>query len=36
MATKARSLLSSEIAFAHQVEPEEANSWIDQQLSLGQ
>ena len=33
IATKARSLLSTEIAFARHVEPEEANSWIDQQLS---
>lgn len=32
IATKARRLLSTEIAFARHVEPEEANSWIDQQL----
>ena len=33
IATKARSLLATEIAFARDVEPEEANSWIDRQLS---
>jgi RNA polymerase-interacting CarD/CdnL/TRCF family regulator len=33
IATRARSLLSTEIAFARHVEPEEANSWIDRQLS---
>jgi RNA polymerase-interacting CarD/CdnL/TRCF family regulator len=33
IATKARSLLSTEIAFARGIEPDEANSWIDQQLS---
>lgn len=33
IATKARSLLSTEIAFARDLEPEEANSWIDRQLS---
>ena len=33
MATRARSLLSTEIALARHVEPEEANSWITQQLS---
>lgn len=33
IATKARSLLSTEIAFARDIEPEEANSWIDHQLS---
>lgn len=32
IATKARSLLSIEIAFARDIEPEEANSWIDLQL----
>ena len=32
IATKARSLLSSEIALSRDVEPEEANSWIDRQL----
>jgi CarD family transcriptional regulator len=32
IASKARSLLSTEIAFARHVEPEEANSWIDRQL----
>jgi RNA polymerase-interacting CarD/CdnL/TRCF family regulator len=32
LATKARCLLSTEIAFARHVEPEEANSWIDLQL----
>ena len=32
IATKARRLLSTEIAFARHVEPEEASSWIDQQL----
>jgi CarD family transcriptional regulator, regulator of rRNA transcription len=31
--TKARRLLSTEIAFARNVEPEEANSWIDLQLN---
>jgi RNA polymerase-interacting CarD/CdnL/TRCF family regulator len=33
LASKARSLLSTEIAFARDIEPEEANSWIDLQLS---
>ena len=33
IATKARSLLSTEIAYARAIEPDEANSWIDQQLS---
>jgi CarD family transcriptional regulator, regulator of rRNA transcription len=33
IATKARSLLSTEIAYALAIEPDEANSWIDQQLS---
>jgi RNA polymerase-interacting CarD/CdnL/TRCF family regulator len=33
IAAKARSLLSTEIAFARDIEPEEANSWIDRQLS---
>jgi CarD family transcriptional regulator len=32
IATKARRLLSTEIALARDVEPEEANSWIDRQL----
>ena len=32
IATKARRLLSTEIAFVRDVEPEEANSWIDRQL----
>lgn len=32
LATKARGLLSTEIAFARDVEPEEANGWIDRQL----
>ena len=32
MARKARGLLSTEIAFARHVEPEEANGWIDRQL----
>jgi RNA polymerase-interacting CarD/CdnL/TRCF family regulator len=32
IAAKARSLLSTEIAFARDIEPEEANSWIDRQL----
>lgn len=32
IATKARSLLSTEIALVRDIEPEEANSWIDQQL----
>ena len=32
IATKARGLLSTEIAFARHVEPEEANCWIDRQL----
>jgi len=32
LAAKARALLSTEIAFARDVEPEEANSWIDCQL----
>lgn len=33
LATRARGLLSTEIAFAREIEPEEANSWIDRQLS---
>jgi RNA polymerase-interacting CarD/CdnL/TRCF family regulator len=33
IAGKARSLLSTEIAFARDIEPEEASSWIDRQLS---
>lgn len=33
LATRARGLLSVEIAFAREIEPEEANSWIDRQLS---
>jgi len=33
MATRARGLLSTEIAFAREIEPEEANGWIDLQLS---
>lgn len=33
LATRARGLLSVEIAFAREIEPEEANSWIDSQLS---
>jgi RNA polymerase-interacting CarD/CdnL/TRCF family regulator len=33
IAAKARSLLSTEIAFARDIEPEEASSWIDRQLS---
>ncbi|MGZ4413583.1 MAG: CarD family transcriptional regulator [Gaiellaceae bacterium] len=33
LATRARGLLSTEIAFAREIEPEEANSWIDLQLS---
>jgi RNA polymerase-interacting CarD/CdnL/TRCF family regulator len=32
LAAKARWLLSTEIAFAREIEPEEANSWIDRQL----
>jgi CarD family transcriptional regulator len=32
LATKARGLLSTEIAFAREIEPDEANSWIDRQL----
>jgi RNA polymerase-interacting CarD/CdnL/TRCF family regulator len=32
VASKARRLLSTEIAFVREVEPEEANSWIDRQL----
>jgi RNA polymerase-interacting CarD/CdnL/TRCF family regulator len=32
---KARALLSTEIAFVRNVEPEEANSWVDQPLSQG-
>lgn len=32
LATRARALLSTEIAFARDVEPDEANSWIDRQL----
>ena len=32
IAAKARGLLSTEIAFARSVEPEEANVWIDRQL----
>lgn len=35
LATRARGLLSTEIAFAREIEPEEANGWIDQQLSRG-
>ena len=30
--TRARGLLSTEIAFAREIEPEEASSWIDRQL----
>lgn len=33
LARRARGLLSTEIAFAREIEPEEANSWIDLQLS---
>ena len=33
LSTRARGLLSTEIAFAREIEPEEANSWIDLQLS---
>lgn len=33
LATRARGLLSTEIAFAREIEPEEANCWIDLQLS---
>ena len=33
LATRARGLLSTEIAFAREIEPEEADSWIDRQLS---
>jgi CarD family transcriptional regulator len=33
LATRARGLLSTEIAFAREIEPEEANSWIDRQLA---
>lgn len=33
LATRARGLLSVEIAFAREIEPEEADSWIDRQLS---
>jgi RNA polymerase-interacting CarD/CdnL/TRCF family regulator len=33
IAAKARLLLSTEIAFARDIEPEEANGWIDRQLS---
>jgi RNA polymerase-interacting CarD/CdnL/TRCF family regulator len=33
LATRARGLLSTEIAFAREIEPEEANCWIDRQLS---
>lgn len=33
LAAKARALLSTEIAFVREIEPEEANSWIDRQLS---
>jgi CarD family transcriptional regulator len=32
LATRARGLLSTEIALAREIEPEEANSWIDRQL----
>jgi RNA polymerase-interacting CarD/CdnL/TRCF family regulator len=32
IATRARRLLSTEIAFARDVEPEEASNWIDRQL----
>lgn len=32
IAAKARSLLSTEIAFARDIEPEEASGWIDRQL----
>lgn len=32
IATRARSLLSTEIALVRDIEPEEANRWIDQQL----
>jgi len=32
LATRARGLLSTEIAFAREIEPDEANSWIDRQL----
>jgi RNA polymerase-interacting CarD/CdnL/TRCF family regulator len=35
IAAKARGLLSTEIAFARSVEPEEANVWIDRQLDQG-
>ena len=35
LATRARGLLSTEIAFAREIEPEKANGWIDQQLSRG-
>ena len=35
LATRARGLLSTEIAFAREIEPEEANSWIDRQLRRG-
>ena len=35
LATRAQDLLSTEIAFAREIEPEEANGWIDQQLSRG-
>lgn len=33
LATRARGLLSTEIAFAREIEPEEASCWIDLQLS---
>ena len=33
LAARARGLLSTEIAFARHVEPEEANIWIDRQLN---
>jgi len=33
IATKARSLLSTEIAYARAIEPDEANGWIDEQLN---
>jgi RNA polymerase-interacting CarD/CdnL/TRCF family regulator len=36
IAAKARSLLSTEIAFARDLKPEDASSWIDRQLSQRQ
>lgn len=36
IAAKARGLLSTEIAFARNVDPEEANVWIDRQLDRRQ